>query len=240
MLSDALFHPDTLFEERTPRPSLGSAFAVVLVVALFSTAIFGVIGWSLSQRMTGTTQIDNPDRPADVFCNDEFYQDNPVSDGCAQPKTKTVVVGDLLWKEFQKKVPLVFVGILVGWPLTAVGLHITSALFDGEGSFSNTLAVAGWGMLPSLVQALVGLGLFYIALRHADLSGSNVELLTDQLQSLISKARGGTLLVSALGALWQGVVWTYGLKHARRLQTGEAAAAAGIIAVLLFVMGALG
>lgn len=241
MLSDALLHPDRFFEERMPRPSLGGAFVVVLLVAFVSTAIFGFVGWSMTQRMTGTTTIENPNRPADAFCNDDFFTDGPTnfSEACKRPKTKTVVVGDLVWKAFQDKIPLVFVGVLLGWPLTAVALHITSALAGGKGSFSNTLSVAGWGMLPSLVQALVGLGLFSLAIQHADLSGSNPQLLADQLRSLVSKAQGGTLLVSAFGILWQGIVWTYGLKHVRRLPTGAAATAAGIVAVVLFLLSAI-
>jgi hypothetical protein len=237
MLSDALLRPGRFFEERAPRPSLASAFAVVFLVALVSTAIFGFVGWSMSQRMTGTTQIDNPNRPDETFCSGEFFADGAgnLSEACDRPEQKTVVIGDLIWKGFQKKIPFVFLGVLAAWPLTAIGLHIASAVAGGEGSFSNTLSVAGWGMLPSLVQMLVGIGLFSLALRGADLSGSNPQVVLDQLQSLVATARGGSLLVSALGTAWQWVVWTYGLKHARRLSTEAAAAAAGAIALLSFL-----
>ena len=237
MLSDALLRPNRFFEERSPRPRLASAFAVVLVVALASTALFGFVGWTMTQRMTGTTQIDNPNRPSDTFCNDDFFTDGAgnLSEECDRPKQKTVVIGDLVWKEFQEKIPLVFLGVLVAWPFTAIGLHVASAVAGGEGSFSNTLSVAGWGMLPSLVQMLVGIGLFYLALRGADLSGSDPQVLLDQLQSLVATARGGSVFVALLGTAWQWVLWTYGLKHARRLSTGAAAVSAGAIALLSFL-----
>ncbi|MFH5797444.1 Yip1 family protein [Haladaptatus sp. CMAA 1911] len=237
MLSDALLRPNRFFEERSPRPRLASAFAVVLVVALASTALFGFVGWTMTQRMTGTTQIDNPNRPSDTFCNDDFFTDGAgnLSEECDRPKQKTVVIGDLVWKEFQEKIPLVFLGVLVAWPFTAIGLHVASAVAGGEGSFSNTLSVAGWGMLPSLVQMLVGIGLFYLALRGADLSGSDPQVLLDQLQSLVATARGGSAFVALLGTAWQWVVWTSGLKHARRLSTGAAAVSAGAIALLSFL-----
>ncbi|WP_423743287.1 Yip1 family protein (plasmid) [Haladaptatus sp. SPP-AMP-3] len=236
MIFDALVRPDRFFENRAPRPSLASAFGVVLVVALVTTAVFGFVGWSMSQRMTGTTKIDNPNRPDEVFC-DGFAAGGAanLSTGCDRPEQKTVVIGNLVWEGFQKKIPFVFITVLLAWPLIAVGLHVASAVAGGEGSFSNTLAVAGWGMLPSLVQMLVGIGLFFLALRGADLSGSDPQVVLDQLQSLVATARGGTLFVSALGTAWQWVVWTYGLKHARRLSTAAAAAAAGAIAFLSFL-----
>lgn len=238
MVLDALLRPDDFFARRAPGASLGRAAAVVLVVAVVSTAVVGAFGWTLSQRLTATTEIPNEERPPDWVCEDEpnSEAEEMVQENCDEPKQKTVVVGDLLWDGFSERLPLVFVGVLLAWPLYAVALHVGSALVGGSGSFTDTLAVAGWGMLPSALQALVGFGLLYAALGGIDLAGSNPEMLATQMQSLTERAQGDTALLSLAGAVWQGYVWTFGLKHARDLSTGGAAFAGGGVAVVVFLL----
>ncbi len=238
MVLDALLRPDEFFADRAPGLSLGRAAAVVLVVAVVSTAVVGAFGWTLSQRLTATTEIPNDERPPDWVCEDEADSEaeEMVQDGCDEPKQKTVVVGDLLWDAFSERLPLAFVGVLLAWPLYAVALHVGSALVGGSGSFTDTLAVAGWGMLPSALQAVVGFGLLYTALGGIDLAGSNPETLASQIRSLTERAQGDTALLSLAGAVWQGYVWTFGLKRARDLSTGGAAFAGGSVALLVFLL----
>lgn len=239
MVPTPLVRPDNFFGERTPELSLGRAVAVVLVVALVTTTVVGAFGWIVSERITATTEIDNPERPPDWVCDDEgdTGTEKTTRDGCGQPKQKTVAVGDLLWDEFSGKLPLVFVSILFGWLVIAVSLHVASALFGGRGSFADTLAVAAWGMVPSAVQALVGFGLLYVALGSIDLAASDPEMLASQVRSLSERAQGNTTLLSLAGACWQGYIWTLGLKHARNLPTGEAAFAGGGVAFVGFLLG---
>lgn len=44
MLPDALLRPDSFFRKRAPRPSLGGAFAVVLVISVVTTIALGAVG----------------------------------------------------------------------------------------------------------------------------------------------------------------------------------------------------
>jgi hypothetical protein len=63
MLGDALRNPDRFFRERTPKLAFPQTLAVVFLVTLVTTASVGVMGRWLSQRITATTLVDNPDRP---------------------------------------------------------------------------------------------------------------------------------------------------------------------------------
>ena len=264
MVPTPLLRPDEYFAERAPGLSLARAGAVVLLVAIVSTAVVGAFGWTLSQQLTATTQIENDARPPDWVCDDHgatggetettaetageattetgtetttgFGVDGMMREACDQPKQRTVVVGDLLWDAFSERLPLVFVGVLLGWPLYAVGLHVASAMVGGRGSFLDTLAVAGWGMLPGVAQAVVGLGLLYTALGSVDLAASNPEVLASQIRSLSRRSQGDTALLSLAGACWQGYVWTFGLKRARDLSTGAAAFAGGGVAFVAFLL----
>lgn len=236
MVRNALLRPDAFFAERAPGLGLGRAALVVALVALVTTVAVGAFGWTISQQLTGTTEIPNDDRPPDWVCDDEDASD-VMRDGCDQPKQETVVIGDLFWDAFSGRLPLVVVGALLAWPLYAVGLHLASALMGGEGSFGDTLAVAAWGMLPSLLQVGVGFGLLWTALGSVDLSTSNPEVLASQVESLTRRARGDTLVLSLGTAAWQGYVWAFGLQHARDLDTGSAAFAAGIVAFAAFLFG---
>lgn len=236
MVLDALLRPDEFFGERAPGLSLGRAAVIVLVVALVTTVAVGAFGWTLSQRLTATTEIPNEQRPPDWVCDDEAdtEAEEMVQEDCDQPKQKTVVVGDLLWDAFSERLPLVFVGVWFGWLLYAVGLHFASALVGGQGSFIDTLAVAAWGMIPNALQAVVGLALLSVALGSIDLAASDPELLADQMRSLSERAQGDTALLSLAAACWQGYVWTYGMKHARDLSRGSAAfAGVGVAFVAL-------
>ena len=232
MVLQALLHPDDYFAGRSP--SLGRAFAVVLVVALITTSAVGAFGWLLSERLTATTEIPNHGRPPDWVCDGESdtEAESMMRENCDEPKTKTVRVGDLVWEAFGEKLPLLFVGSLLAWPLYAAGLHVASAVVGGDGRFLDTLAVTAWGIAPSALQAVVGLGLLAVSLDGLDLSGSNPEVLASQVQSLTARVQGGTTAVKVAGACWQGYVWTFGLKHSRDLSTGAAAIAGGGIALV--------
>lgn len=239
MVLDFLLRPDDFFAERAPEFGLGRAVVIVFVVALITTTVVGAFGWSVSQRLTATTEIPNDQRPPDWVCEDEAdtEADEMIQEGCDEPKQKTVVIGDLMWDAFSGQLPIVFVGVLLAWPLQAVALHIASALVGGEGSFFDTLAVTAWGMVPSAIQAVVGLGLLYGALGSIDFAATNPEMLASQMQSLSERAQGDTVVLSLAGACWQGYVWTFGLKHARNLPTGSAAFAGGGVAVVVFLVG---
>ncbi len=231
MFPAALFRPDTFFRERVPRPSLASAFGIVLVISIVTTTALGVVGWEMSQKMMGT-DVDNPDRPADWVCNSRTDSDFAFS-GCDRPKN--VPLGNVMWDAVERMLPLVFVAPFFVWIADAIALYLLSALGDGDGSFGSTLSITAWGMLPSLLQTFVGFGLLYLALRNAEFGG-NPAAVEEQLRLFVSKIRGGGLLLSAIVSLWQWFIWTYGLKHARNISTEAAGASAGLVAFVGFLL----
>ncbi|WP_458206967.1 Yip1 family protein [Haladaptatus sp. NG-SE-30] len=233
MLPDALFRPDTFFREHAPRPSLGSALAIVLLIAIVTTTAIGVVGWEMSRGMMAT-EVDNPNRPADWVCEDRT-DSGFESPGCDRPKT--VPLGEVMWDTVGKKLPLVFVAPFIGWIVIATGFHVLTALGNGEGSFGNTASITAWGMIPSLLQTLVGFGLLYLTFRNTEFGGSPQAVL-EQMQSLVSRIRGGSLLLSAIVSLWQWYIWTYGLKHARNVSKEAAGVAAGLVAFVGFLLTA--
>lgn len=239
MIPTPLLRPDEFFADRAPGLSLGRATVAVLLVAFATTAAVGAFGWALSERITATTEVPNEEHPPDWICDREADTEveRMQQERCDEPEQKTVAVGDLLRDAFAERLPLVFVGVLLGWPLYAVGLHVTSAIAGGNGSFLDTLAVAAWGMVPTMAQALVGLGLLYAAFGSIDLAASDPETLASQVKSLSERARGNNALLSLVVACWQGYVWTFGLKHARNLSTAGAAFAGGGVAAVAFLFG---
>ncbi|WP_227352746.1 Yip1 family protein [Haladaptatus salinisoli] len=234
MLLDALFRPDSFFRKRAPRPSLGGAFAVVLVISLVTTVALGAIGWQMSRGMMATG-VDNPNRPPDWVCEERTGTDVGFH-GCDRPRK--VPLGDVMWDLVGKTLPFVFVAPFLVWIASAIVLHALSAFGGGEGSFGNTVSITAWGMLPSLFQTAVGFGLLYLTLRDAELGGSP-EAVAEQLRLLVSKIRGGSLLLSAVASLWHWYIWTYGLKHARNLSTEAAGTSVGVVAFLVFLFGAV-
>lgn len=64
-----LVRPDRYFAERELSPS--RVFAVVGVVLVGVLAVFYGMGWILADRIDGTAEIDNPERPADWACEDD-------------------------------------------------------------------------------------------------------------------------------------------------------------------------
>ncbi|MFC7044874.1 Yip1 family protein [Halobacteriaceae archaeon GCM10025711] len=233
-----LFHPDAFFETRSPGRDLVPAFAVYVVVALVTvTAASGAI-WFMTQQMTATTEIDNPNRPADMLCDDP-PGDLSTPAGCDLPKTKTVVVGDMVWDVYTGEVlGLLFVGLLFLWPMLAVAAYLLTALFGGEGSFVETMAVVAWGMVPSAFQVVLSSVFLAVTVAGADFSHSGPQMLAVQLEALTGGGRRlPSAAISAGGLAWQAYVWTYGFKHARNLPASVAGATAGLLALGVFVLG---
>lgn len=106
------------------------------------------------------------------------------------------------------------IGGVAAWTLTAAVMHVVSALFGGRGRFGRTLFLAGWGYVPLVFSGgLSTAASFYAAGGTAPAAG------------FVGAAS------TALGVLfvcWQGVLWTFAIKHARDVRTRAAAVAAAV------------
>lgn len=248
-LRELLFDPGTFFEERPLGLSLGHAAIVVCLVALVVTAAVGVVGWLFTQRVDATRTVTVAEPMPEELCEQFAEMDNESTntslgtpEGCAleEPRTRQVDVGDRIWEAFVGRLPLVFVGFVLGWLLVAGGLHLLANLGDPDGSFGRTLAIVGWAQVPGLLQTVVALGSFYLALQGTTIA-SDPGVAVEQLRGLTTTGVG---LVGTVGAvvatLWQAYIWRHGLEHARRVDATTARAAAGILAAVVILFSLAG
>lgn len=128
-----------------------------------------------------------------------------------------------------------FLGPFVVWPVLSGVFHGISSLFDGAGGFRRTLVVVGWGFLPAVAYAVVSLGFTVVALRGvtpptggdpAAYAAFARRLQRDPLLRI-----AGALHV--VFTLWQGSLWTFGLRRARGLSLRESAMTVGGPVLLL-------
>ncbi|MFB6177693.1 MAG: YIP1 family protein [Halobaculum sp.] len=112
---------------------------------------------------------------------------------------------------------------LVLWAVYAGVFHGLSAFFDGDGSFSRTLYLSGWGYLPSLVGSLAVAVAFYYAAQAVPPAASIQELGAVQRQIQNHQYVQWANWLGVALTLWQGVLWTYAVRHARDLSVRQAA-----------------
>lgn len=235
----AVARPHRYFEENAPSDSLGQAAVVVLFVAVVSSLAFLALGWVLSQQIDVTTTVTTMEPWSDARCAPfrEMNSSSNVSslpEPCTidEPRTKQVHLGQKAYSVFAERIPFVFFGVLLGWPLTAIGLHVLSAFSRSEGSFANTLAVAGVGMAPSVLQALAVTGTMAWKARSMTF-GSDPATVANRLREIAESASDPVVIAAILAvAVWQAWIWAAGLERARNMDPGSAKAAAGVVALL--------
>lgn len=240
-LRDLLIEPDSFFDRRADTLSGVEGFAVAAVVTVVLTALLAGALFGISQQLTGTTMVDNPDRPPEAFCEDDGVampsmntSGVNVSEGCDQPAQVERNVGELFWQAASGQVLPIGIGIFVVWFGVGIALHVAAKLADGRGSFGETLAVTAYGMVPTLVAAAVGSVLLVWLAAEADLGAGDPERLVAQFRQFTSGASGLALTGVQLGGVaWQTYVWTYGLAHAHDLSTRGAGVAAGCVGAVM-------
>lgn len=245
-LLELLVSPRSFFADRDIDDALPRAIGVVLVIAVLSSAAFLAMGWLFASNVDATYERTVAEPWDEESCEQFVDMANETNssltpENCAlsEPKTVTVNAGDVAWDAFLGRVPLVFIGTLASWLLVGAGLHVASGLVEGEGSFTRTLVVTGYGMVPSLVQTALGVVAFWLAVRSIEFGG-DAQQIARQIERLAAGGVGPLSVVGAVvGAGWQGYVWAGGLQEARDLQRGGAVFAAGAVATLLVVWSLL-
>lgn len=243
LLPTLLLRPGEFFEDRPPEQSLGGAAAVAVLVAFLTTVAVGLMGWFFASSIDATiTRTIVEPWPESACAGFESMEGSSVPEQCTidEPKTEEVDLGGLVWEAFLDRLPLVFLTPLLGWVLTGAALHVTSALFEGEGSFLGTLSVAGWSMVPQVVQLLGGGLLFYLTVGGTDFS-SDPEVLRGQLEGLVNLGFGvpGAVLAIAV-VVWQAYIWAHGLREARDLDPIDAIWVAAIVGFVVLLLSLLG
>lgn len=234
-----LVRPGRYYREFSP--SIFEACTIVFLTALVVSSSLLTIGVIAAGGVHVNVAVESPAHPSDAICTaagtnaDSIKQVN--GPGCNVPSTTAAFVTG--WRTVSAWAPLTFVGVYVVWFGVAVALHFLSRLFADAPSFGDTMAVAGWGIGPLALEALLSLLLVVLAFAKIP---TNVPLTgTLSTASSLLVVFGGTIrfLASVGTAVWQGYVWTFGLKRVHDLSITRATVIAGSVTVVLFVLAGL-
>lgn len=113
------------------------------------------------------------------------------------------------------------VGLLSLWFVYAGCFHTISRLFGATGRFREVFLLTGWGFLPAIFSGLFGGVTLYYVVQQATLPADPT-----QIQAFLDGLRTSPpLLVSwavrQLVLVWQALIWTFAIKHARDLTVRE-------------------
>ncbi len=135
-------------------------------------------------------------------------------------------------------------GPVVIWLIvTAFFYGVATPAFDGEGSFTDTLALAGWRYVPAVLNGLLStFGYYWVFSNRSPQSVSDPQMAQSFIQSL--QGITGIQLLTAVGivfTIWQGIIWTYAIKQglAVSLRDGAITAAVPVVAMVLFALNSL-
>ncbi|WP_435155590.1 YIP1 family protein [Haladaptatus sp. DFWS20] len=108
-------------------------------------------------------------------------------------------------------IPIAFVWNLLLLGIYASILHVlASSIFDGGESFGTTVKVAAWGFLPLIFS-------------HLLTSFAYEPELSSKLP----------FLISTLAIVWQGAIWSFGLRHTHDLSFRNSVLTAGVPVALM-------
>jgi hypothetical protein len=231
-----LLRPDRYFAERTTTLGRGVAVGLVTIIALL-VGIY-VLGWIFTVNIDGTVTVDNPAYPGDAFCDGDSPGDISTS-GCDEPAEVERDIDRIIWDAFGSVAGQVAVGLVIVGILVAAGLHLGVALADGEGPFGRTLAVAAWGLAPTVAGMAVTLLVLWFTFDPVTVSSrQDPSVFRDVVGQLAAMRRAGQV-TGVLAMAWGAVVWRFGLLHEHDLPGTVASMIAGIVAVLLLLIGML-
>lgn len=224
-----LLRPSRYYQAHGGSPPFAHAAAAVALVTLVTAGGLTVFLGEFAAALDVAITVDNPAYPGELFCEDSAFDDTPT--GCTEPREVERSLGALVAEELSWLPPAAVVIVPLFWLVQGGVLHAASALAGGEGAFADTLAVAGWGMVPSLAR-LLGVGALVVhRLRTAALP-ETPEGAVGALQAAIGGVEVIGLLTAVAVAVWAGVIRTYGLADARDLSIGGAATVVGVLTVV--------
>lgn len=141
-----------------------------------------------------------------------------------------------VWGVIGRFVVIGFVGLFVVWMVIGAVMHLVVTFSTGGGSYGETLGVTGYGMLPVMLQTVLGVGFAYLSLRSVHLSGGP-EAVAAQLQRVFQGDGLLRELTHWAFIAWQVAIWTFGLERVHDVARGQAILAASIVGVGLGLFG---
>lgn len=125
------------------------------------------------------------------------------------------------------------------WILQAIIFYALSSFFRGSGDLKKTLEAVGYGYLPGIFSALIGLVLTYsflstftfppIDITDPAAAAALQEMIQGSPTMLISRIFGLVFLV------WTANIWIFGMKYARTLTIRDATIVV-VIPVALYIV----
>jgi hypothetical protein len=145
------------------------------------------------------------------------------------------------------------IGVFIFWIIWTAVVFALSMAFKGDGSFKRTLQVIGYGYLPQVIGSVITLiaAIEYVpkivvpkitsAMMQDPAAMQQVMtgLMRDPAMVELTQI---TTLITIVFLLWSANIWIFGLQHARKLSSRDAALCVGIPVVLyiLYMIYSLG
>lgn len=226
--------------------------AVVAGVALGSALLLAIatyaLGVELAEQFTGTVTVDNPAYPGDGFCegpafdemyeevNDESSEFPSMDAACDEPKTVERDPAPIVREAFARVALYVFFGWFILWTGGAFLLHVAAKIAEGDGSLTETFAIAAWSGVPSALASIPAVVLVGYAVQSAELSLENPERTREAIETAVAPAEPVLLLFTVIGTLWQAGIWYAGLVSRHDLDTGQATIVSAVFWVVMLLM----
>lgn len=211
-ISELLTDPDSFFEQEVEDPSMLVPTVLVLVAALLAAV-------AASPRAQLIGEIGS------MALESQGAQFNQSVQNMAAAGAKVFTVG------------IAFVVVLLGWLVYSVVFYAISHLgFDGDGSFTHTIFLTGWGYLPAVINQAVAAVVAYTVFSGVTLPETHqaADQKMTALQSdplLLAAGVVGLVLL-----VWSGVIWTYAMEHLHDISRRDAAITVGIPVAIVLLM----
>ena len=121
------------------------------------------------------------------------------------------------------------------WLLYTGVFYVISMFFSGEGSFKRCLEFIGYGFIPSIIAAIIGLVVMMTVLPTIELSIENPELFQQTLMS--NPLMQASAVIGIFLTLWSANIWIFAIKHARNLSSRNALITVGVPVGLYMLYG---
>jgi len=130
------------------------------------------------------------------------------------------------------------VGAFAVWLVYAALVHLASGRLGGDGGFARTLWAVGWGFLPAVLASLLySVGVAYAAFSLPPPDPAALSAFGRSVRATpLVRLTGG---VGVVFTLWQGLIWTAGVKHAHGMTSRRAALAAALPVAVSVLRAAL-
>ncbi len=113
--------------------------------------------------------------------------------------------------------------------------YVISMFFSGEGSFKRCLEFIGYGFIPSIIAAIIGLVVMMTVLPTIEFSVENPELFQQTFMS--NSLMQASSILGIFLTLWSANIWIFAIKHARNLSTRNALFTVGVPVGLYMIYG---